>query len=105
MLGSMGADNPFVSEELEDYLKAKQNADEYLKSSGLYYTIVRLGSLTDLEGTGKIQLKGKLESFGKISRADVAQTLVEVLEDDIRLDQLFEIITGETLTQNAVTPH
>lgn len=105
MLSSMGADNPSVSEELEAYLKAKQNADEYLKASGLHYTIVRPGSLTDLEGTGKIQLKEKLENFGKISRADVAQTLVKVLEDDVRQNQIFEITTGDTLIQNAVTPH
>ncbi|TXD52007.1 MULTISPECIES: SDR family oxidoreductase [unclassified Polaribacter] len=105
MLSSMGADNPSVSKELEGYLKAKQNADEYLKASGLHYTIVRPGSLTDLEGTGKIQLKEKLENFGKISRADVAQTLVKVLEDDVRKNQVFEIITGETVIQNAVTPH
>jgi uncharacterized protein YbjT (DUF2867 family) len=105
MLSSMGADNPSVSKELEDYLKAKQNADEYLKASGLHYTIVRPGSLTDLEGTGKIQLKEKLENFGKISRADVAQTLVKVLEDDVRQNQVFEIISGDTLIQNAVTPY
>lgn len=105
MLSSMGADNPSVSMELEDYLKAKQNADEYLKATGLQYTIVRPGSLTDLEGTGKIKLKEKLENFGKISRADVAQTLVKVLEDDVRQNQVFEIITGDTLIQNAVTSH
>jgi uncharacterized protein YbjT (DUF2867 family) len=84
MLSSLGADNPPVSKELEGYLKAKQNADEYLKVSGLHYTIVRPGSLSDLEGTGKIQLKEKLENFGKISRTDVAQTLVKLLEDDVR---------------------
>jgi uncharacterized protein YbjT (DUF2867 family) len=105
MLSSMGADNPSVSKELEGYLKAKQNADEYLKATDLRYTIVRPGSLTDLEGTGKIQLKEKLENFGKISRADVAQTLVKVLEDGVRQNQVFEIITGDTLIQNAVTPH
>jgi len=105
MLSSMGANNPSVSKKLEGYLKAKQNADEYLKASGLHYTIVRPGSLTDLEGTGKVQLKKKLENFGKISRADVAQTLVKVLEDGVRQNQVFEIITGDTLIQNAVTPH
>jgi uncharacterized protein YbjT (DUF2867 family) len=105
MLSSMGADNPSVSKELEGYLKAKQNADEYLKASGLNYTIVRPGSLTDLEGTGKIQLKEKLENFGEISRTDVAQTLVKLLEDDVRKNQVFEIITGDTVIQNAVTPH
>ncbi|TLP70487.1 SDR family oxidoreductase [Maribacter sp. ACAM166] len=103
MLSSMGADNPSVSEEMEDYLKAKQNADEYLKASGLNYTIVRPGSLTDEEGTGKIQLNKKIESFGKITRADVAKTLVEVLEDGVMQNQVFEILAGKTLIEKAIT--
>ena len=65
MLSSMGADNPTISDELEDYLRAKGNADDYLRDSGLDYTIVRPGALTDEEGTGKIQLEEKLEKQGK----------------------------------------
>jgi len=103
MLSTMGADNPSVSEEMEDYLKAKQNADEYLKASGLNYTIVRPGSLTNKEGTGKIELKEKMESFGKITRADVAKTLVGVLEDDVMQNQVFEILAGETPVEKAFT--
>ncbi len=102
MLSSMGADNPSVSNELEDYLKAKQNADNHLRNSGLEYSIVRPGSLTDDEGTGKIQLKEKLDTQGSISRADVAQTLVEVLEDGVKQNQTFEIISGETPVETAV---
>ncbi|MFT7236599.1 MAG: hypothetical protein ACI93L_000671 [Cyclobacteriaceae bacterium] len=103
MLSTMGADNPSVSEEMGDYLQAKQNADEYLKASGLDYTIVRPGSLTDEEGIGKIQLMAKLESFGKITRADVAKTLVEVLKGNIMQNQVVEILAGETLIEKAIT--
>jgi uncharacterized protein YbjT (DUF2867 family) len=103
MLSTMGADNPSVSDTLEDYLIAKQNADDYLKASGLDYTIVRPGSLTDKEGTGKIQLNEKIENHGSISRADVAQTLVGVLEDNVKHNQVFEILAGETPIENAVT--
>lgn len=102
MLSSLGADNPSVSDALEDYLKAKQNADNYLKDSGLNYTIVRPGALTDEGSTGKIQLKEKLEKQGSISRADVAKTLVEVLEDEVMKNQVFEIIAGETPIEKAV---
>jgi uncharacterized protein YbjT (DUF2867 family) len=103
MLSTMGADDPSVSEEMEDYLKAKQNADEYLKASGLDYTIVRPGSLTDEEGTGKIQLMEKLENHGSITRADVAKTLIEVLKDDIMQNQVFEILAGQTPIEKAIT--
>ncbi|MGM1055499.1 MAG: SDR family oxidoreductase [Bacteroidota bacterium] len=102
MLSSMGADNPTISEELEDYLRAKGNADDYLRNSGLDYTIVRPGALTDEDGSGKIQLKEKLEKQGSISRANVAQTLVEVLEDDVKQNQVFEILDGETPIEKAV---
>jgi len=102
MLSSMGADNPGISEELKDYLEAKGNADEYLRQSGLNYTIVRPGALTDEEGSGKIQLKEKLEEQESISRANVARTLVEVLENDVKQNQVFEILDGETPIEKAV---
>jgi uncharacterized protein YbjT (DUF2867 family) len=103
MLSTMGADNPSVSEELEDYLKAKQNADEYLKTSGLNYSIVRPGLLTNEKGTGKIMLQKKVESFGNITRTDVASTLIGVLGDTVMQNQVFEILAGPTLIKKAVT--
>jgi uncharacterized protein YbjT (DUF2867 family) len=101
MLSSIGADEPAVSNDLEDYLRAKQNADDYLKASALNYSIVRPGALTDDEGTGKIELKEKLEKRGSISRADVAKTLVEALEDVVMQNQTFEILSGEVLIEKA----
>ncbi|MEZ7514932.1 SDR family oxidoreductase [Flavobacterium frigidarium] len=95
MLSSMGADNPEEAEKLQDYLKAKHNADEYLKTSGLEYSIVRPGTLTDEEQMAKIELAPKLNKRGEISRADVAQTLVQSLEDKTASNATFEIIKGE----------
>jgi len=89
---------------LEDYLRAKQNADNHLKASGLNYSIVRPGSLTDKDSTGKIELKERLERRGSISRADVAKTLVEALEDDVMQNQTFEILSGEVPIEKAVRP-
>ncbi len=102
MLSSMGADDPSVSDELQDYLKAKHNADEHLKSSGIDYSIVRPGSLTNEGSTGKIQLQEKLNKRGEISRADVAKTLVEVLDNGVKKNQTFEILSGETPIEKAV---
>jgi uncharacterized protein YbjT (DUF2867 family) len=102
MLSSMGTENPSIGGALEDYFKAKQNADDYLKNSGLIYSIVKPGALTNEKSTSKIQLKEKLENQGSISRADVAHTLVEVLEDDVKKNQVFEIITGNTSIKKAV---
>ncbi|OBX25030.1 uncharacterized protein YbjT (DUF2867 family) [Gelidibacter algens] len=102
MLSSMGADAPEKAEELQDYLKAKHNADEYLKSSGLNYAIVRPGSLNNDNATNHIKLKEKLSERGEISRADVAQTLVHVLNDDTANKVSFEILKGDTLIGKAL---
>lgn len=102
MLGSMGTDDPSQGGDLEDYLKAKQVADKHLRASDLDYVIVRPGALTNEAGQGKIELGSKLDISGSISRADVAQTLVEVLENGIGQNQTFEILGGETPIEKAV---
>lgn len=103
MLSSMGADKPEEAEQLQEYLKAKHNADEYLKTSGLNYSIVRPGSLTNEEPPhNEIELQGKLNKRGEISRSDVAQTLVRTLNDDVANKATFEIIKGNTLIGEAL---
>ena len=102
MLSSMGADHPEKADDLQEYLEAKHNADEYLKQSKVTYSIVRPGTLTDEKGSGKIELKHKLNKRGEISRDDVAQTLVRVLHDTAEVDDTFEIIKGDTLIGEAI---
>ncbi|TXE20348.1 SDR family oxidoreductase [Psychroserpens burtonensis] len=101
MLSSMGADQPEKSEVLQDYLQAKHNADEHLKSSNLNYAIVRPGSLTNNAGQGKIKLAKSLNEQGEITRDDVAQTLVRALHDDAANKVTFEIIKGDALIGKA----
>ena len=102
MLSSMGADAPENAVDLKEYLKAKYNADEHLKISGLNYAIVRPGTLNNEQATNHIKLKEKLSEHGQISRADVAQTLVRVLNDDTANKVVFEIIKGDTLIGKAL---
>lgn len=102
MLSSMGADNPEEADDLKNYLKAKYNADEYLKSTNLVHAIVRPGSLTNDAGTGKIELQTKLNKQGSITRDDVAQTLVRSLHDNDAINSTFEIIQGDTLIGKAM---
>ncbi len=102
MLSSMGADNPEAAEDLKAYLKAKHNADEYLKQSDLKYMIVRPGSLTNEKGTGKISLKKHFEQQGSITRNDVAQTLVHALHEKAGTNETFEILEGDTLIGKAL---
>ncbi len=101
MLSSINADDPSSSDKLQHYLEAKKNADEHLKNSGLHYTIVRPGSLTNDSGSRKIEAAKKVE-YGKVTRDDVAYTLVHVLNDDVAQNAVFEMIEGDTRIEDAI---
>ncbi|WP_339104291.1 SDR family oxidoreductase [Haloterrigena salinisoli] len=97
MLSSMGADDPESGPDaLEDYLTAKAEADEYLRQSGLEYTIVRPGELTNDSGTGTIEVGDDIGlDAGDIPREDVARTLVVALEHDELVGETFELLSGD----------
>jgi uncharacterized protein YbjT (DUF2867 family) len=104
MVSSMGAGAPGKGpEKLRPYLRAKHSADEHLKSSGLDYTIVRPGQLTDDEGTGKVTVSENLERIGKIPRADVASVLLAVLDSNTTANRVFEVVSGETPVHDSLT--
>ncbi len=103
MLSSMGADDPSKNEDLRHYLEAKHEADEYLKKSGLNYTIVRPGALTDDLGLAKVEVaKGSLNKRGEISRDDVAFILVMSLADPLVKNMTFEAIEGNEPIKSAL---
>ena len=52
--------------------------------------------------TDKIDLAEKLGKFGKITRTDVAKTLFVGLDDNIKQNETFEIINGETVIEKAM---
>ena len=103
IISSMGADvNASDDDEaFQAYLQAKGEADEALRNSGLDYTIIKPGSLTDEEGTGKIKLAPKVPR-GEIPRADVAALLGEVLETPNTAGYELEVISGDTFINEAV---
>lgn len=97
-LGSVGSDNPDAGgEAMKPYLVAKRTADDLLEQSGLDYTIVRPGPLSDDEKTGHIEAVTHFESFENrsIPRADVARTLAEVVDRKNTYGKVFEILQGE----------
>ena len=103
MLSSMGAGDPEGgSEAMRPYLRAKARADERLQDSGLDYTIIRPGSLTDEEETGRIEAEESLGRRGEISRADVARTFAEALEAENTYRKTFEILAGNTTIREAL---
>lgn len=103
MLSAMGTENPDPDSGIYHYLKAKHNADEYLKASGVHYTIVRPGALTDTSGSSKIEAAKHLNKKGEISRENVALTLVEVLETGVASNAYFDILDGSEPIAEAVS--
>ena len=103
MLSSMGAGDPEAgSEAMRPYLRAKARADERLLGSGLDYTIVRPGSLTDEEGKGMVEAAEHLGRRGEIPREDVARTLAAALENPNTSGKTFEVLSGETPVEEAL---
>ena len=81
---------------MRPYYEAKLEADEALAASGLDYTIVRPGRLTDDPGTGLIEVAVALERGGEIPRDDVAATLAACLDADNTIGKSFDLLGGET---------
>jgi uncharacterized protein YbjT (DUF2867 family) len=102
MVSAMGAADPTAGPDaMVPYLKAKAGADEALRESGLAYTIVRPGRLTDAPATGRVIVGERLER-GEITRADVATVLAECLGIAASVDQTFDVLAGETPIADAL---
>ncbi|ARI75891.1 SDR family oxidoreductase [Halobacillus mangrovi] len=102
MLSGMGAGDPDRGpEQLKHYLEMKGEADDYLRSTELDYTIVRPGGLTHEESTSKIQV-GETVERGTIPRADVAKTMIAALQDPNAYHKTFEMISGDTQIEEAL---
>ena len=101
IVSSINANHPENwSEEMKPYFEAKADADKFVAESGLDYTIVRPGRLTDDPGTGKVNVDG--EGSGSVSRDDVALVLAEVLAADNTIGKEFDLLGGETPVAEAI---
>lgn len=77
MLSSVGADQSDPTGEMAHYLKAKHEADEHLKASGLTYSILRPVALNNDGRSAYVILGDNVDVSAKASRADVAHVLAE----------------------------
>jgi nucleoside-diphosphate-sugar epimerase len=92
---------PGEGEVRGEYLRAKAAADQALEASGLEYTVVRPGLLTDDDPTGLVELGSGLDG-GQIPRADVAAVLHACLLLPHTIDCTFDLISGETPIEAAL---
>ena len=95
MVSAMGAaDPPPGNEVFAVDLQAKAKADEELRASGLEFTIVRPGRLTDDPGTGRVSIAERLER-GDVPRDDVAAVLYAVLDGALAVGATFDLVGGD----------
>lgn len=101
MVSAMRVEEPRGNEVFRAYLRAKAEADAALRGSGLAYTIVRPGRLTDDPGRGRVALAPHRPP-GEVPRADVAAVLAQVLETPATAGLQLDLTSGETPIPEAV---
>ena len=97
MVSSRGADNPDKGpERIKPYLVAKHFADEYLKASGLPYTILQPGRLLDAHGTGYVRTdRPEAPEAQIISRDDTANAVIHCLGNTGTFNKVYELFIGD----------
>ncbi|HEV2772301.1 MAG TPA: SDR family oxidoreductase [Thermoleophilaceae bacterium] len=102
MVSAMGADPSAEGDDTYSiYARAKGRADAELEASGLSYTIIRPGSLTDDPGNGRVEIAERLEG-GSISRDDVAAVVAKTAHARVTIGWTFDLVAGETRIDEAL---
>jgi uncharacterized protein YbjT (DUF2867 family) len=103
MVSSIGADDPAAgAPEMRPYLEAKAEADRRLAGSGLDWTIVRPGRLTDDPGTGRVRVTDDMSVRGEVSREDVARVIAATVGEPATIGKTFVVVGGDTPVDEAV---
>ncbi|MDF1602473.1 SDR family oxidoreductase [Nocardioides sp. YIM 152315] len=103
-VSAIGVDDalpPDTGDVWRAYVEAKRDADAALRSSGLDWTIVRPGRLTDDAGTGLVSL-GPDVVRGDVTRADVATVLAATLDAPAAIGQQWNLVNGDVAVRDAI---
>ncbi|HEY7076496.1 MAG TPA: SDR family oxidoreductase [Solirubrobacteraceae bacterium] len=102
IVSSMNYEDAEHAGPMRPYYEAKREADEAVRTSGLDWTIVRPGRLTDAPGTGRVDAAPVLARGGEIPRDDVALVLFECLRAPETIRASFMVLSGEVPAAVAV---
>lgn len=103
-VSAIGVDDPVAPDAPEvwrAYVEAKRDADAALRQSGLDWTVLRPGHLTDDPATGAVELGERVEP-GEVPRADVAAVVAHVLDTGAGSGHQWELVSGRTPVAEAV---
>jgi uncharacterized protein YbjT (DUF2867 family) len=81
---------------------AKTAADEHLMAQDLDWTVLRPAALTDEPGTGTVRLTAG-RSIGEVTRDDVAQVLLALLDTPATAGLVLELAEGSDPVRDAVS--
>ncbi len=93
--------NKAMGEGFENYMAVKKRADVYLAATDLDWVILRPGTLKDTAGTGRVTA-GPAIAYGDIPRADVAATLVALVEQPQLRRTIIELTEGDQPVDAAI---
>src|SRR3954464_13290773 len=103
MVSSVGAEDPPEGDDVFSvYLQAKAKADEELRASGLDYTIVRPGPLTDDPGSGRVRITEEPHR-GAVARDDVAAVLFSALDQALAAGKTLYLSSGDDEIEGALS--
>lgn len=103
-VSAIGVDQPLgadVEEGWVAYVEAKRDADIALRDSGLDWTIIRPGGLTDDDPTGRVELAETVER-GQIPRADVAAVIAAAIDEPATINRQWEVVGGSDQITDAI---
>ncbi|MEV4330385.1 SDR family oxidoreductase [Streptomyces sp. NPDC049597] len=102
-VSTMGADARHEGDDVFDvYLRAKGEADDHVRAkSGLDWTILRPGTLTNDAGKGLVRLEATT-GRGSVPRDDVAAVLAEMVETPATAGLTLELVSGSVPVTVAV---
>jgi uncharacterized protein YbjT (DUF2867 family) len=80
---------------LKDMLPLKTQAEDHLMDVGLDYTIIRPGGLKSDARTGRAYLSDSRDASGIINRADLADLIVEAIDDDSTIGKILAAVDAD----------
>lgn len=92
---SRSAVGPKVMQFLGPVLEEKTLGEDYLLASGLDYTILRPGGMNNDPASGTAIRTEDHGVMGVISRADLAQLVVDCLDDPLTIGRVFHTVNPE----------
>ncbi|MFD4785923.1 NAD(P)H-binding protein [Streptomyces sp. NPDC058459] len=105
MVSTRGAGSPppaHADDIWAAYVRAKTAADDHLMAQDLDWTVLRPAALTNEPGTGTVRLTAE-RSVGEVTRDDVAQVLVALLDTPATAGLVLELAEGPVPVGEAVS--